>query len=423
MRATITPSQHTGMVTIPPSKSMAHRAIICASFADGISKITNVNYSDDIKITIEGMRQLGAQIEMHDDYVIIQGIKQFQKLNNPTIFCKESGSTLRFFIPIFSLCDQKIKFTGQNRLLKRPQKIYADIFQEKQCHFQQTEEYIEIDGKLPAGNYNLHGDVSSQFISGLLFTLPFLKEDSRIHILPPFESKSYIDLTIEMLERFGVHVEYEDELTLFIPGNQHYHACDYRIEGDFSQFAFHAVLAAIHGDLQINGVDKTSKQGDKSILEILKNANVTVNENENGYFIHKSDIVGSEIDLADCPDLGPILTVLAMYGNGTTRIYNASRLRYKESDRIAAMEEELRKFGVRIRSNEHEIFIEGSTNYTCESLLSSHKDHRIVMSLAVAGICSNSIITIEGAEAVSKSYPGFFDDLTSIGIEVKQDDQ
>ena len=423
MKATIYPSAIHGSVTIPPSKSMSHRAIICAALAKGRSIISNVAFSDDINVTIDGMRQLGAHIQAQDSTLIIDGIEDFRHLQKNTVFCKESGSTLRFFIPIFSLCNQEICFTGQNRLLKRPQKIYADIFQERGLFFAQDEEAITIKEALPFGTYTLTGDVSSQFISGLLFALPLLSEDSYLHILPPFESRSYVLLTIQMLERFGIHVQFQDENTLYIPGNQAYQPCDYTIEGDFSQFAFFAVLSAIHGDLTINGMDPQTLQGDRAILSILQDCHVPYTLEHNAYHIQKTNYRGCDIDLQDCPDLGPILTVLGMYASSPLRIYNAARLRYKESDRIQAMEEELKKFHVDITSNEQEIFLNGSAPYTCEDMLYGHKDHRIVMSLAVAAICSQSVCTIDGAEAIRKSYPNFFQDLERIGIEVHIHDQ
>lgn len=423
MDITIKPSPIHGEVVIPPSKSMSHRAIICASLAKGKSVISNVAYSDDIKVTIEGMRQLGADIKEEGSTITIHGIQDFQQLRTDMIFCKESGSTLRFFIPIFSLCNKELHFTGQNRLLKRPQKIYEDIFHEKGLTFLQDEQSITIKEPLPYGTYTLKGDVSSQFISGLLFTLPLLEKDSIIQIQPPFESRSYVNLTIQMLHRFGIEVSFQDEHTIYIPGNQTYQPCDYTIEGDFSQFAFFAVLAAIHGDLTIKGMDVDSLQGDKAILDILTSCKIPYEIINDAYHVHKVEYDGAAIDLSDCPDLGPILTVLGMYAKSDFRIYNAARLRYKESDRIAAMEEELRKFNVDMHSNENEIFIHGRSPYTCVEPLYGHKDHRIVMSLAIASICSLSSCTIQGAEAINKSYPSFFEDLKSIGIEVAVHDK
>ena len=216
MKAVIRPSKAGGNVKIPPSKSMAHRAIICASLADGKSVISNIDYSVDITTTIECMRKLGARIICGESAVTVQGIKNFDSLQDSLIQCNESGSTLRFLIPVFSLTNRRVTFTGKNRLLKRPQKIYEDIFKNAGLHFAQDEEKIEIQGALPSGEYTLSGGVSSQFISGLLFTLPMLAESSKIHILPPFESRSYIDLTIQMLAKFGIEIAWEDDLTLYI---------------------------------------------------------------------------------------------------------------------------------------------------------------------------------------------------------------
>lgn len=418
MKATIYPGKAQGSIVIPPSKSMSHRAIICAALAHGKSTISNVAYSDDIKITIAGMQQLGAKITCLENSVIVEGIKNFKGLKKDTIFCKESGSTLRFFIPIFSLCNKTISFTGENRLLKRPQTIYEDIFTSQGIPYLQDEDKIQINGSLKSGKYSLQGDVSSQFISGLLFTLPLLEEDSVIHIEEPYESRSYVDLTLEMLERYGIKASYVDANTLHVPGKQIYIPCDYKIEGDYSQLGFFAVLAAINNGLDCLGLSHNSKQGDKQIIDILKQANVKVEEIENGYRIHKSEVSACAIDLQDCPDLGPILNVLAMYAKGNTRIYNAQRLRYKESDRIAAMEEELIKCGVQMQTCEGEILIDGAPSYDTNEILSGHKDHRIVMSLSVASTLFATPTTIEGAQAIDKSYPTFFDDLKKLGIKV-----
>lgn len=419
MKVRVSPSQCSGKVVIPPSKSMAHRAIICASLAQGKSTITNVTYSQDIKTTIEGMRLLGAKIEMKEDSVIVEGITDFS-LQQEEVFCCESGSTLRFFIPIFSLCNTTVRFTGQGRLMQRPQKVYEDLFHEQGLSFEQDENGITIQESLKPGDYTLKGDISSQFISGLLFTLPLMKEDSILHILPPFESRSYVDLTLQMLETYGIHVTMQDDHTICIPGNQSYQPHDYAIEGDYSQLAFFAVLAAIQHDLTITGVNLSSRQGDRQIIDILRSFGVKVEEVERGYHIYQGITHTAEIDLANCPDLGPILTVLAMYSPGNTRIYNAGRLRIKESDRIEAMETELRKFGVDIHSTEDEIFITGADSYTCKEELFGHNDHRIVMALSVALTCSNKDGFITDAQAINKSYPAFFEDLIRIHGRVEE---
>ena len=418
MKAIISPFRPSGTITIPPSKSMSHRAIICAALASGTSIIRNIAWSDDILVTMEGMRKLGAHIEKHDDYAVITGIRNFRDIRDTEIFCNESGSTLRFFIPIFSLCEQPITFRGQGRLLQRPQSVYEEIFHHQNLSFQQDQDHITINGSLQAGEYTVRGDISSQFISGLLFTLPLLNKKSIIHITEPFESRSYIQLTIDMLKRFQIATAWLDENTITIEGNQSYHACDYTIEGDFSQFAFFGVLAAINHDLRIEGMDSTSKQGDKAILSILEKSGIVIQSEERGYQIHHGTIHPITIDLKDCPDLGPILTVLGMYAEGTIQIINAGRLRIKESDRIEAMESELRKCGVDIRSTQDTITITGKERYSGGRQFDGHNDHRIVMSLAVAASRMDKPCTIHGAQAIRKSYPAFFEDLQKIGGKV-----
>ena len=419
MKIKIYPSKCSGEIKIPSSKSMGHRAIICASLANGKSIISNLDYSDDILATIDGMRKLGANIQCEKDRLIIEGIKSFDNLKDNIIDCNESGSTLRFFIPIFSLTGKKISFTGRNRLLKRPQKIYEEIFKEQNLYYFQDEDKIEIKGKLKAKEYFIDGNISSQFISGLLFTLPLLEENSIININPPFESASYIDLTMEVLKEFGITINKVTPLRFEIQGGQKYRAKDYKVEGDFSQLAFFAVLGALNNDLKCTGVKHNSKQGDKAIIDILKKSGVKIEEIEEGYLIHKGKVKGCEIDLGDCPDLGPILNVLAMYGKGEFKTFNAGRLRLKESDRISAMEEELKKLGVEIETTEDEIKILGKKNYLGNIEVFGHKDHRIVMSLAIAGTMLEKPIIIDGAEAVEKSYPKFFQDLESLNIKVE----
>ena len=333
--------------------------------------------------------------------------------------CNESGSTLRFFVPLFTLSGQPITFLGRNRLLKRPQGVYQTMFEQQGHRFEQTEQQLIVQGALKAGSYEIDGSISSQFITGLLFALPLLEQDSIIHIKPPFESRSYIELTLQMLKTFGVTAEFQDNHTLYIPGNQSYQACDYAVEGDYSQMAFYAVLAAIQNDLYCKGVTSSSKQGDKAILSILEGCNCKIEPKQEGYLVHKSELTATEIDLADCPDLGPVLNVLGMYAKGTTCIYHAARLRYKESDRIAAMEEELKKFHADIATTEDEIFIKGKPTYCCEQELSGHTDHRIVMSMTVAALCSETPVIINGAECINKSYPNFFEDIQSIGGRIE----
>lgn len=419
MKVRITPSNCSGNVVIPPSKSMAHRAIICASLASGKSTITNVAYSQDILATISGMNALGARIDMQENALIIHGIADFSSLQQSDIDCCESGSTLRFFIPLFSLCNTEVRFIGSTRLLQRPQHIYEEIFKKQGIYFHQHPDRICIKETLHPGDFFLEGNVSSQFISGLLFTLPLLKEDSTIHIRPPYESKSYVDLTIQMVRSFGISIILRNDHTIYIPGCQMYSPFDYEVEGDYSQLAFFAVLAAIKHDLTLTGVSHDSLQGDKAILDILTSFGTKIDKVKNGYKIYKSSLRSCDINLQNCPDLGPILTVLGMYSSGNTRIYHAERLRIKESDRIAAMECELQKFDVRIACTNSELHLQGATQHHCTQELHGHNDHRIVMALSIAAMCSTSSCVIQDAQAINKSYPTFFDDLISIQGKVE----
>lgn len=424
MKATIYPGTvQNGSVLIPPSKSMAHRAIVCAALAQGRSIISNLDYSDDISATIEGMRQLGASIETRSDSAVVVGIGSMSVDHAMTVDCAESGSTLRFLIPLFSLSGQRIRFVGKNRLLKRPQSVYQTLFQAQGLFYQHDAEKIEIEGAIRPGEITLRGDVSSQFISGLLFALPLCAKDSKLIIQPPFESRSYVALTIEMLEKFGITIRMEGENTLIVPGNQQYRAQDVKIEGDYSQLAFFAALGALNGPLEAQGLRLDSLQGDRVIVDLLKAMGVRIQSVPEGFRIDPSRLNGTRIDLADCPDLGPILMVLATFADGKTVIENAGRLRLKESDRIAAMESELKKVGAKITSTDDTITIEGPTAWQGGQTLSGHRDHRIVMSLAIGATLADRPITISEAQSIAKSYPGFFSDLKALGIQVEESEE
>ena len=418
MQATVYPSPVSGTVVVPPSKSFAHRAILCAALAGGHSEVHNLTYSQDVRATIEGMRALGARIETHDTWAEIEGVPDLTAFAGGVVDCNESGSTLRFLIPLFAQCGRPVTFVGRNRLLQRPQTVYQEVFQERGLSYAHREDGITIQGPLPAGEYVLAGDVSSQFISGLLFLLPLLPGDSVIRIRPPYESRSYVELTLQVMEAFGVKASYKDPYTLCIPGGQRYQATRYTVEGDYSQLAFFAVLGALFGQVTCLGVSQGSLQGDGVILPILKRFGAQVQPVDGGFSIAKGDLTGGEIDLSDCPDLGPILTVLGAFSQGETHLSHAARLRYKESDRAQAMETELKKLGVTISSGEDDLYIRGNSSYEGGVAVDGHLDHRIVMSLAVAAMGCCQPVTIGGAQAIEKSYPGFFTDFQQVGGKV-----
>lgn len=418
MRARITPAKiDSGNITIPPSKSLAHRAIICACLAPGRSVISNIDYSVDIRATIEGMRHLGASIKEDKDTLFIDGIQTFQ-YDGDIVNCHESGSTLRFFLPLFSLTGRKATFSGSKRLIERPQNVYERLFQEQGINFVREYPNITIDGKLKPGELTLKGNVSSQFITGLLFALPLLETDSKIHIEPPFESRSYVELTIQMLKRFQILVEYEDAYTLIVRGNQQYQPTDVLVEGDYSQLVFWASLGTLNQTVETHGLDLQSLQGDKKVIDILKDMNARIQPLTDGYRFCPSTLTGTVIDLNDCPDLGPMLFALATQAAGTTTFLNAGRLRIKESDRITAMETELKKLGCSISSTFDTVTISGPSKLKGGVTLAGHNDHRIVMALAILSTIAEKPITIDDAQAINKSYPGFFKDLVSCDIQV-----
>lgn len=402
-------------IRIPSSKSVAHRNVICASLSSGLSIIENIDLSNDIEATISCMEALGAKINVINNKLYIEGIKDFNIKDNLIINCEESGSTLRFLIPIFALFDKEVVFKGKGRLLERPLDIYKEIFDKQGLLFSLENDGLHIKGPIKPDEFVINGNVSSQFISGLLFALPLLNEDSYIRIIPPFESKSYVDITLDILEKFGIKIVKINKFEYKILKNQTYTSGVYFTEGDFSQMSFFLALGLINSELKIEGLNANSLQGDKEIIEIVSKMNGKVSED---FRCFKSDLISTEIDLNNCPDLGPIIMAIATQATGKTHIFNAKRLRIKESDRIFAMESELKKLGCNISSNYDEVFIEGKTEIEGNVVVNSHNDHRIVMALSILSTIAKNAVTIENAEAINKSYPNFFNDLRKLGIEV-----
>ena len=409
-----------GVIAAPPSKSMAHRAVLCAALAVGRSHITHLEFSRDISATLSAAAQLCAAVDTGADNAIVQGLGHFLSLTAP-VDCCESGSTLRFLIPIASLTGQPVTFTGRGRLMERPQSIYEALYREQNLRFEQSPAGLTVEGALTPGDYRLAGNVSSQFISGLLFALPLLPGDSQLHLIPPVESRSYIDMTRSVQAAFGVTSRWVDETTLEIPGGQAYRPCDYTVEGDYSQAAFPAVLGAVTGGVTLTGLAEPTLQGDAAILDILHRCGADFSRTEQGIVFRKAPLHGTDIDLADCPDLGPVLMVLGLFCEGQTVIRNAERLRIKESDRIEAMETELRKCGGVLSSAGGTITIEDCAGalHAPEGVLSGHNDHRVVMSLSVLALAAGLRLPIDDAEAITKSWPNFFTAIKPLGAEVE----
>lgn len=409
-----------GVLAAPPSKSMAHRAVLCAALADGESRLTGLAHSQDIDATLAAAAALGAQVEAGEGWARIAGAAPLQAPAAP-VDCCESGSTLRFLIPLAALTGRPVAFTGRGRLMQRPQSVYQELFASQGLRFEQEGDTLTVAGPLRPGCFSLAGDVSSQFISGLLFALPLLDGDSRLCLKPPVESRSYIEMTRAAQSRFGVASAWLDEYTLAVPGGQAYRPRDMAIEGDWSQAAFPAALGVLAGDVTVTGLEPGTLQGDAVILDILRRCGGRAEAVPGGVRFQKSALHGTKIDLADCPDLGPILMALGLLCEGETVITNAGRLRLKESDRIAAMEQELRKLGGQIESDGGTVTVRRSALHAPAGPLWGHNDHRVVMSLTVLAAAAGLPVQIDGAEAVAKSWPGFFAAVRQLGVEVQTD--
>lgn len=419
MDITIYPSKPHGSVHIPSSKSIAHRSIICAGLANGKSSLFNIDISKDISATINAMKTLGAKIEHIDNQLDITGINSSNLMDNVFIDCLESASTLRFIIPLLSLFSNYTTLTGANSLFKRPHYYYKDILQNNGVNFNLLQNKITLSGRLLSGDFFIKENISSQFISGLLFALPLLKTHSNIFINPLLESKPYIKLTMETLSDFGVNSYYKDACSINIPGGQKYLPTSHTIESDFSQAAFFLVLGSLIGNISCKGLNMNSSQGDKAILNFLDQFGAERITSYEGIITpNKSILSGTNIDVANCPDLAPILAVIASFANNKTTIYNASRLAIKESNRLYSITNELKKFGVNITNDNSSITIYGSNNNSNNHIIvDSHNDHRIAMSLSIFTVSSNRKSTIKNISCISKSYPKFFDDLKMLGIQ------
>jgi len=414
----IKPKLLKGNIVVPSSKSLGHRGIIAAALSRGISRVDNIQLSKDIEATMELMKELGAVVNIEDQNLYIDGRKMFSYEKKLDLRCRESGSTLRFLIPLALTKDGDYIFHGEGKLISRPLEPYYEIFEEKGIKYSREEDGLplKVSGKLTSGTYRVRGDISSQFITGLLFSLPILEGNSRIQITTKLESKGYIDLTLDILKDFGIEIENNNYKEFNIRGAQKYNCRNYYVEGDYSQGAFFLVAGALGSSIVCSGLNKDSLQGDKVILDILEAMGCNVEESEEGIKVKPSKTKGIEIDASNCPDLVPILTVLASLSEGETKIVNAKRLRIKECDRLHAITKELNKLGANIIELEDSLIISG-VNELKGGEVDSHNDHRIVMALAIAATRARGNVIINNPSAVEKSYPNFFKDYFKLGGE------
>lgn len=409
MNIEIQPHKLVGTVKIPSSKSMAHRMLICAALSKGVSEISEIDISKDIQATVSVMQALGAQFEFREaeHKMIVTGIREVPETASAD--CCESGSTLRFLIPVAAALGVETTFTGQGRLPERPITPYIRELTKKNIEFQNQKMPFTIRGELQPGRFELEGDISSQFITGLLLALPMLREKSEIILTSPLQSKPYADMTIQCMQEFGVCVK-EKKGNYHVFGTQHYHAKNLSVEGDFSQAAFFYVANAVGNQVVLQNIPETSTQGDRKIVEIIEKT-----------CYHQQKISDAdnifEINASDIPDLVPILAVLATFSEKPTRITGAERLRIKESDRLETTASMLNTLGGNVT-----ILPDGLEIQPVASLhggtVDSAGDHRIAMCAAIAATRATEPVRILGAECVEKSYPAFFQDYQKLGGQV-----
>jgi 3-phosphoshikimate 1-carboxyvinyltransferase len=477
-----------GIVTLPPSKSLCHRAVICAALSDGVSLIRNVSLSDDIRATIEGVKTLGAEVryfsslnvdrcEVRSDLnvdhnkegvalnvdhcgegtvlsTVLSGdgepeasaiysdtdnqemeaekeaeseketkggclfIRGGIERQGDLINCIESGTTLRFLIPVAALCDRETVFEGRGRLLARPMDVYDTVFSSTLVEFSHDFRQVRVRGPLKSGVFTLPGDVSSQFVSGMLIALPLVSGDSEIRILSNLESKQYVGMTVDVMRRFGVEIDEKNNIpedsvagsSYFIRGNQRYKPVEYVVEADYSQAAFFLCAAALGRDVGCAGLLKDSVQGDSIILSVLEKMGANITWNQGVVSVSAEKLGGLTFDAGENPDLVPPLAALSCFAEGTSKIINAGRLRIKESDRIHALAVELSKLGADVCEGPGSLTINGKTSLRGGDV-DAHNDHRIAMAMALASIRCEGQVRISGWSSVNKSYPAFWDDF------------
>ncbi|MBQ9890946.1 MAG: 3-phosphoshikimate 1-carboxyvinyltransferase [Firmicutes bacterium] len=450
----------TASAKLPPSKSVSHRLLIAAALAEGTSRIYNMARNKDIEATVRCLRRLGVAIDDSGDPVLVTGPADLSAYDGKELDCGESASTLRFLLPLFAQSGRRCIFTGRGRLMERPEDVYEEIYGKTgefvricgseltECFSQQIRDsfpgLISAKGPLEPGVFTVRGDISSQFISGLLFLLPLLEADSRIDVLPPFGSAPYVDLTIKVLKTAGIktelrrpaHSERTDicppAASIYVPGGQKYKAFEANAEADWSSAAVFAVLSLLlRRPVLLEGADPASLHADRAVLDFMEKFGAKCSAQEPGAsaepaasgVLIEPPAEGAPLrpvnaDLWDCPDLGPVLFAAATQAEGTSVFRSIKRLRLKESNRVFCMQEELRKLGCSMRADEDTAYIDGPVRIRGGCTLSSCGDHRIAMALSVLACCADEPITIEGAEAVAKSWPGFFEALAACGAGV-----
>lgn len=407
-----------GDISPPPSKSYGHRALICAALAAASSGtesvISNAGLSEDIEATRQALPLFGAEATLGGGQMTVRPTSPDDRR---TIDCGESGSTLRFLLPLAAaVIAGKTRFTGRGRLLARPLAVYADVFAESGVKFEWRENEASLEGRLRGGGYRLPGNVSSQFVSGLLLALPLAEEDSAVELTAPLESAPYVEMTLEVMKAFGVHAERKSPTFFSVPGRQRYRPAEYRLEADYSQAAFFLAAAALGRPVRCLGLKPDSLQGDQAILSLLKQMGGDVVRSGDATTVKCGGrLQALTVDVRETPDLVPALAALMSLATGESRIVNAGRLRAKESDRLSSMTEALSALGAVVSEESDSLIIDGRDSLPGGVPVMAHNDHRVAMALAVASLGCRKPISIIGADCVNKSYPAFWRDFGARG--------
>lgn len=421
MDVVITTEQYSGMTEIISSKSELHRLLMLSALCSDCRE-TAIAFvgkpSKDVIATVDCMNIGGASIVQNGNVFYSMPINN-RPLYPITVSCNESGSTLRFLLPVFSALGKKYTVLVNGRLSSRPLSPMYELLTENGVTLSENGKYpLSVHGTFTGGALSIDGSVSSQFITGLLMALPLTPNGGSITVSGDFQSRPYVDITVDAMKTFGVNVMVDGN-KYTVPKADYVCPGDIRAGGDWSNAAFFLVAGAIGGKVTVSGLDKNSKQGDKAIVEILKAFGANVDFDENGVTVSKSDLVAVDVDAKDIPDMVPSLAILASVAKGTTRIYNAQRLRIKESDRIKSVVEMVNNLGGEAHETDDGMLIVGKPYLTGGTVL-SYNDHRIAMSAAVASVVSKAPVIIKGAEAVSKSFPEFYERIKEIGSDVKE---
>lgn len=411
--AVISPSVIRGTLTPPPSKSAAHRLLIAAALAGG-GRVRGLSLSADMEATLRAVRGLGVSVRLDGDAACFSPAPPSSSPSPLPVDCGESGSTLRFLIPLYAARGVPAVFTGHGRLPERPLWVYADCLPSHGVALSATAGLpLTVTGRLTGGDFALPGDVSSQFITGLLFALPLCREDSRIRLTTPLESAGYVDMTLQVLRQAGVRAEPLED-GWFIPGSQTYRPLDAAVESDWSQAAFLLTAGALGGSITLTGLNTASAQGDREALALFRRFGAAVEEAPGRITCRKAPLHGIDIDAAQIPDLVPVLAVTAALANGVTRITGAARLRLKESDRLTAVADGIRRLGGRVEEGPDSLTITGVSRLV-GGRAEGYNDHRIVMALSMAALGCEAPVTVTDAQSVAKSWPAFFEDYRAIG--------